>query len=67
MIDPFTILSTRVEADGSTGVLYSVTNTVLISDSERLTKKLEGYYNSPAGEDPKLGLLAHLQQGGWVE
>jgi hypothetical protein len=67
MIKPFTILGTRVEADGTLGVLYSVQKREVVSPTVMRTKTLESYLSMPAGEDVDAFVYQHLKEAGWVE
>lgn len=67
MIKPFTILSTRVEADGTLGVFYRVQYREYVSASLIRTKTLESYLTMPQGEDVGAFVYEHLKEAGWFE
>lgn len=68
MIEPFTILQTRVEPDGSVGVLYSVKIREVRQKYPAIfvTKTLESYFSHSAQQDTRAALYEHLKQAGWI-
>lgn len=67
MIKPFTIQSTRVEPDGTLGVLYKVQLREQVSPTIVRTKTLEAYVNLPKGEDVEVALFNYLNDAGWIQ
>lgn len=67
MIKPFTILSTRVEADGTLGVQYKVQMRQQISPTEMHTKTLESYMSCPKDADVDAYVFEQLSKAGWIQ
>lgn len=67
MIKPFTILTTRVEPDGTLGVFYRVQYREQVSPTVMRTKTLESYVTCPKGSDIDAFVYEHLKEAGWFE
>ena len=67
MIKPFTILSSRVEADGTLGVFYRVQHREQVSPTVMRTKTLESYMTMPKDADIDAFVYEHLKEAGWFE
>ena len=65
MIKPFQILSTRVEEDGETGVLYLVQRCTVTGTNRTEVKRMEGYMSVPIGADIDQFLFDELSKAGW--
>lgn len=65
MIKPFKVVETRVEADGSTGVIYEVSKVTSISSGRTKTERLQAYMTIPKGQDIDAYLFKQLSQAGW--
>ena len=66
MIKPFTIISTRPEADGGNSVFFSVTKTEMFEDKKVRTQMMKTSVHVPAGEDQDQYIFDMLQKGGWL-
>lgn len=66
MIKPFTILSTRSEPDGGTGVFFEVSRTRYINEQVTETDTMRSYISVPEGEDVDTYLYNNLHEMGWV-
>lgn len=65
MIKPFKVVQTRIEADGSTGVIYEVSKVTSISSSRTKTERLQAYMTIPPGQDVDAYLFDQLSKAGW--
>lgn len=66
VIKPFTILSTRPEQNGSTGVFYESMITEVVDETHRNTRGVRSYISVPAGEDIDTYVFNFLQDSGWL-
>lgn len=65
-LKPYTILQTRSEADGATGVLYAVVKSEFIASGKTNTKELRGYLSVPQGQDVDDCIHEYLTKAGWI-
>ena len=66
IIKPFTILNTKVEPGGSTGVYFQAEKVEMPSPLKRRRLGVQSYISVPAGQDIDQAVFEHLQNSGWL-
>jgi hypothetical protein len=65
MIKPFKVIQTRAEADGTTGVIYEVSQVTSLTATASTEKTMQAYMSIPQGRDVDEYLFEQLSKAGW--
>ncbi len=66
MIKPFKVLETRLEKDGTTGVIFEVSKVLLSRFGKANTTTMTSYINVAQGVDIDQFLFDELSKAGWL-
>ncbi len=66
MIKPFKVLETRLEKDGTTGVIFEVSKVISAQLGKSKTTTMTSYINVSQGVDIDQFLFDELSKAGWL-